>query len=399
MTRKIKSNKLFSIGAVSIILALGTAVVTPAASSAYSPSITKGTTTTYGVLAGTTITNTGATSISGSAGNDVGLSPGSAITGIETVTMTSGTVNISNPAAVQAKTDLEAAYLSVGADTATASVIPTELSGQTLSPGSYKTAAGTFENSGSLILDGGGDANAVFIFLAATTVTTTDTSTMTFTRGAQACNVYWQVGSSATIDGNFVGHVYALTSIAAVSSARIDGQLLARNGAVTLDTNVIVNAACDTPVVVTPSGTTAFQTPPTPQDSSITGVSTSVCTTTEDYTVNVSGNFPRDITNISINGRNIPSTRWTQTATNVAVNIPASTDTTFTILLYNGLTPMLAEQVVICSEAVIAPVETATKTGGELPVTGSNGYNYLLAAGGLGALGAGGYFLRRRSQI
>jgi LPXTG-motif cell wall-anchored protein len=81
---------------------------------------------------------------------------------------------------------------------------------------------------------------------------------MTMVNGAQACNIYWQVGSSATLGTNstFIGHIYALTSITATTGAKIYGQLLARNAAVTLDNNTIVNDACTTPVVVTTTTTT-----------------------------------------------------------------------------------------------------------------------------------------------
>jgi hypothetical protein len=101
-------------------------------------------------------------------------------------------------------------------------------------------------NSGNVILDAQGDPTAVFVFQAASTAITSVGSTMTLANGAQACNVYWRVGSSATIGVNstFIGHVYALTSITANTGAQITGQLLARNGAVTLDTNRIVNNAC-----------------------------------------------------------------------------------------------------------------------------------------------------------
>ena len=121
-----------------------------------------------------------------------------------------------------------------------------DLAGRTLLAGTYAAAAGTLSNSGNVILDAQGDPTAVFVFQAASTAITSVGSTMTLANGAQACNVYWRVGSSATIGVNstFIGHVYALTSITANTGAQITGQLLARNGAVTLDTNRIVNNVC-----------------------------------------------------------------------------------------------------------------------------------------------------------
>jgi hypothetical protein len=221
-------------------------LLAPAITSAAGPIIRQGTTTTYGVLAGSTITNTGATTISGTAGGDVGLSPGTSFTGRSSVTI-SGTVHIANSAASIAKTDLVRAYNDLGVPSPSILSSP-DLAGRTLVAGTYAATAGTLANSGKVILDAKGDPNAVFVFQAASTLITSVGSSMTLANGAQACNVYWRVGSSATIGVNstLIGHVYALTSITANTGARITGQLLARNGAVTLDTNTIRNNACIT---------------------------------------------------------------------------------------------------------------------------------------------------------
>jgi len=232
------------------------AVLLPNVTSAENPTIRQGTTSTYGVLAATTITNTGATTISGTAGGDVGLSPGTSYTNTGTVTR-SGSDQITTAAAAIAQTDLITAYNDVAAPTPTTLGAP-DLAGQTLVPGTYATAAGTFANSGTLTLDAGGDPTAVFIFQAASTVITSTDSNMVLTNGAQACNVYWQVGSSATLGVNstFIGHIYALTSITATTGAKIEGQLLARNGAVTLDSNTITNNSCVAAVTPTTTGPT-----------------------------------------------------------------------------------------------------------------------------------------------
>ena len=216
----------------------------PAISSAAGPTIRPGTTTTYGILAGSTITNTGPTTISGTAGGDVGLSPGTSYTGSGSVTI-SGTNHITDSAASIAQADLVTAYDDLGVPAPTILSSP-DLAGRTLLAGTYAATAGTLSNSGNVILDAQGDPTAVFVFQAASTAITSTGSTMTLANGAQACNVYWRVGSSATLGVNstFIGHVYALTSITANTGASINGQLLARNGAVTLDTNRIVNNAC-----------------------------------------------------------------------------------------------------------------------------------------------------------
>ena len=219
-------------------------MLAPVITSAAGPTIRPGTTTTYGVLAGSTITNTGPTTISGTAGGDVGLFPGTAYTGSGSVTIT-GTNHINDSAASIAQNDLVTAYDDLGVPAPTILSSP-DLAGRTLLAGTYAATAGTLANSGNVILDAQGDPTAVFVFQAASTAITSVGSTMTLANGAQACNVYWRVGSSATIGVNstFIGHVYALTSITANTGASITGQLLARNGAVTLDTNTITNNVC-----------------------------------------------------------------------------------------------------------------------------------------------------------
>ena len=207
-----------------------------------------GTTSNFAVLAGSTITNTGPTTISGSAGGDVGLSPGTAFTGSASVTM-SGVQHLADTVAVDAKTALIAAYDDAAGRTPVTSVA-TELGGTTLTPGVYGN--GTLGLTGTLTLDAQGDPNAVFIFQAASTLITASNSSVSMINGTQACNVYWTVGSSATFGTttSFVGHVMAMESITANTGATFIGQLLARNAAVTLDTNTITNDACAT---VTPS--------------------------------------------------------------------------------------------------------------------------------------------------
>jgi hypothetical protein len=207
-----------------------------------------GSAASFSVLAGSAITNTGATTIYG----DAGLSPttGAAITGFPPGAVT-GTIyavdafgpagSINNPGLLTtAKSDLTDAYLdAVGRTPVT---VATELGATTLTPGVYKSADGTFEITGTLILSGGGDSNAVFIFQTASTLKTAASgSFVILTNGARASNVFWQVGSSATIDtsSNFVGNILAFTSITVNTGAKVDGRVLALNGAVTLQGNTI----------------------------------------------------------------------------------------------------------------------------------------------------------------
>lgn len=416
-TTKVQKHHIELLGASLFAIVVFLTAILPAITSAAGPTVRQGTTSTYGVLAGTTITNTGATTMSGTAGSDVGLSPGTSYTGGGSVTR-AGVDHIADGAAAIAQADLTTAYGDLLAPTSTTLAAP-DLAGQTITPGVYSTAAGTFSNSGTLTLDAAGDSTAVFIFKAASTVVTSDLSTMVLANGAQACNVFWQVGSSATIgvSSTFVGHIYALTSITANTGATIYGQLLARNGAVTLDNNTIVNNSCVTPAP-TPAATQP-SIPSPPQDSEITSITSAECTTTTDYSAYVLGYFPSPITNIAVNTQNIPSSQWIQTLNQIEIKIPKSTLKTFTIDIYNGRVPLLATQVFTCitPEVIIpaatptptptptpSPTETAvevetvtaTETGGELPQTGTDYYNYLLFGAALAALGVGGFVIRKR---
>jgi uncharacterized protein (TIGR03437 family) len=207
-----------------------------------------GTASNYGVLAGSTVTNTGATVVSG--GLDLGLSPGTAVTGFPPGTVSvPGTEQITTAAAAQAQTDLTTAYNDAAGRTAT--TLPNkELGGQTLVAGAYKSGS-SFQITGTLTLDAQNDPSAVFIFQAASTLTTASGSQVKLVNGASPCHVFWQVGSSATIgtNSNFQGTIVASESITVTTGATVNGRLLAQTGAVTLDTNTI-----DLDCAVAPTG-------------------------------------------------------------------------------------------------------------------------------------------------
>src|ERR1035437_8923274 len=197
----------------------------------------------FEVLAGSGITIAGAVKSSVIIGN-IGTYPTPSITGLGNAILI-GINHAADAVTAQAKLDLTAAYLNAAGQAVTQTV-PTELGGTTLGAGVYNSAAGTFTITGTLTLDGKGDPNAVFIFQAASTLITASSSNVVFINGAQACNVVWQVGSSATLgtSSNLSGDILALTSITATTSAKTNGRLLARNGAVTLDTNAVSLAVC-----------------------------------------------------------------------------------------------------------------------------------------------------------
>jgi hypothetical protein len=193
----------------------------------------------FSVLAGTTVTNTGSTVVSG----DVGVCPGTAVTGFPPGT-TGGTIHIADGVASLAQAALTAGYIDA-AGRAGGTSVAGDLVGKTLTAGVY-TSTSSLANSGDLTLDAQGNPNAVFIFQIASTLITGSGSHIILANGALACNVFWQVGSSATLGTNsvFAGNIMALTSITITTGVNLDGRALARNGAVTLDSDTIAGCAC-----------------------------------------------------------------------------------------------------------------------------------------------------------
>jgi hypothetical protein len=250
----------------------------PAEVMAAQPTVNLGTTESFAVLAGSTITNTGTSTITG----DIGLSPGTSFTGQSSVTQ-SGSVYLADAVAVTAKTDLVTAYNDAAGRTPV-SRIATELGGTTLKPGVYDSADGNFQITGTLTLDAEGDPDGVFVFKMASTLITASASKVNIINGARFCRIFWQVGSSATLGTNstFIGHILALESITATTGAKIQGQLLARNGAVTLDTNTITNGDCPITATTTSetTATTSETTAETEEDAAAVAETTSPVATT-----------------------------------------------------------------------------------------------------------------------
>lgn len=196
-----------------------------------------GSAATFAVLAGSTVTNTGPTTIVGS----VGVSPGTSITGLSPGQPVGGTVHEGDAVAAQAQSDLTIAYNSLAGMACDSTLTGQDLGGMTLAPGVYcfDTSA---QLTGTLTLDGQGDLNAVFVVQIGSTLTTGTSAAVSLIGGATPGNVYWQVGSSAILGMGtvFAGNIVALESITLVSGASLTGRALARTGAVTMDTNTIV---------------------------------------------------------------------------------------------------------------------------------------------------------------
>jgi hypothetical protein len=261
----------FAVAALALALAaqLGFSFFSSPFAKAAGSSVPMGTAAKFAVLAGSGITNTGPTTISGTSGAALGSSPTATFINSVQVTSTGVKYTAASAAVSNAKLDLVSAYNNAAGQTPV-TTIATELGGQILDPGVYATAAGTLGLTGALTLDAGGDPRAVFIFKAASTLITAGASSVVLIGEAQACNVFWQVGSSATFGTNssFAGSVLALTSITATTGASFRGQLLARNGAVTLDGNTVINDSCST---ATPTATATQHQPQHQQSQQILG--------------------------------------------------------------------------------------------------------------------------------
>lgn len=193
----------------------------------------------FSVLAGSTVTNTGSTVVSG----DVGVSPGTAVTGFPPG-MAGGTIHIADGPAAQAQTALTTGYIDA-AGRSGGTTVAGDLVGQTFTSGVYKSTS-SLAISGDVTLDAQGNPAAVFIFQISSTLTTASGSHVVLVNGAKACNVFWQVGTSATLGTNsvFKGNILALTSITITTGVNLEGRALARNGAVTLDTDAITGCTC-----------------------------------------------------------------------------------------------------------------------------------------------------------
>lgn len=278
-------------GVASIIgsLVLGTVAlgggIAPASAATNDAPVNLATVGTYSVLGGSTVTNTGPTVL----GQDLGVSPGTAITGFPPG-VTLGATHATDAEAAQAQVDLTTAYNDAASRPSSAS-LSADLVGQTL-PGGVYTSAGPIELSGVLTLDGQNDPSSVFVFQAGSTLNTASASNINLINGAQPCNVFWQVGSSATLGTNsqFTGTIMALTSISVNTGATVEGRALARNGQVSLDNNVFTQPGCNLAVPTpTPSDSTV---PTTPVDVTPTTPSDTTPTTPADTTPSTPADTP-----------------------------------------------------------------------------------------------------------
>jgi len=268
-----RKRRLLLSASVMAALAIGLLTTGTIVNAAGPTTVPLGAANSYAILAYSTITNTGVTTMSG----NVGLYPGSSVTGFapcpasDCVALT-GTLNVANSPALNAKNALDAAYIDAAGRPVSAT-IPTELGPSTpnpLLPGVYNSASTTFGITNTLTLDAGNDPNGVFIFIMSSTaasLTTAVGSHVVLQGLAQACNVFWVVAGSATLgtDSTFAGTIMAYASISLSSGVTVDGRLLARTGAVTLIHDTITRSTCAAPVATpTPTPTPGATPTPTP---------------------------------------------------------------------------------------------------------------------------------------
>ena len=192
----------------------------------------------FAVLGSSTVTCTGATTITG----DLGVSPGTAFTGFPTpCTVVGGTLHAADATSLLAHADATKAYAALLLETCNTNLTGQDLGGMTLAPGVYcfSSSAGL---TGQLTLNG----NGVYVFKVGSTLTTASNSSVVLTNGALCGNVFWQIGSSATLGTGttFVGNLIALTSDTVTTNVSVAGRVFALGGAVTLDTNIVTAGAC-----------------------------------------------------------------------------------------------------------------------------------------------------------
>lgn len=234
-----QTSRAISGSAIPTSIALAIALTLVQQGTAATTAVDLGSASDFAILAGSGITVAGAvdsTTITG----DIGSSPTDTITGLENVVL-NGVNHGGNAVTVQGKDDLDLAYAdAIGRTPDTIYAGGQDLGTLSLLDGVYNSPT-SFSLNGNLTLDGNGDSSSVWIFQAGSTLITGSSSTVTLINGAQASNVFWQVGSSATLETNssFAGSILALESITIKTNAELTGNALARNGAVTLDTNNI----------------------------------------------------------------------------------------------------------------------------------------------------------------
>ena len=226
---------------LAVVISAVVVAVTPTQASALATFVDLGRADSFAVLAGSATTNTGPSVITG----DVGVSPGTSITRIRAARRGERGPALCGHCALRSPDRPDHGVQRRRRAAPPTGQLPPDAGGLTLVPGVY-TASSTLGLTGTLTLDAQGNPNAVWVFQIGSGLTTASGSHVSLINGASPCNVFWQIGSSATLGTStaFVGNILAMTSITVTTGATIEGRALARNGAVTLDTNTITRPQC-----------------------------------------------------------------------------------------------------------------------------------------------------------
>jgi hypothetical protein len=242
----------FRRGRVALVSALVVLAFAAVPIAAQASAVGLGTAQPFVVLSGAGVTNTGPSVLNG----DLGVSPGTSLSGFGLPAVVNGATHDNDAVAAQAQSDLTTAYnVAAGQPISPGNELTgQDLGGLTLDPGAYGFSSSA-QLTGQLTLDAHGDPNAQFVFVIGTTLTTATASSVILTNGASPCNVYWKVGSSATLGTStaFEGNILALESVSLNDSVTVLGRVLARNGEVTLINDVLTTPGCATASTPTPT--------------------------------------------------------------------------------------------------------------------------------------------------
>lgn len=340
--------------------------------------ISLGTAQNFGVLGGSAVTNTGATTVNG----NVGVSPGSSVTGFPPGVVAGGAIHSNDAVAMQAQSDLTVAYNNIAATPCTVDLTGQNLGGLTLTPGVYCFSTSA-QLTGALTLDALGNANALFLFKIGSTLTTASGSSVAvINNGGNSCNkAYWQVGSSATLGTgtSFTGDILALSSITLTTGANTNGRALARNGAVTLDTNHVNTCGVLACPIITVNPATL------PNGSVGTAYSQTVSGSggTAPYTFNVSsGALPTGLILNSVSGAitGTPTTAGTFTFTITATDATGCAGSR----LYTVTIASTGCAVITLSPATLPPAQAQTFYSQSVTASGGTApYTYTVSSGAL----------------
>ncbi len=346
------------------------------------PTVPLGSAADFAVLAGTAVTNAGLTTLQGS----VGVWPGTTITGAPVAT---GTTEAGTATAHQAQTDLGLAYTEAAGRTPDADP-GTEIGSQTLGGGVYATPAhDPLTLTGSLILDGENDPTTVFIFQTDSTLGTAANSSVTLINGAQECNVFWQVGTSATLGANstFAGNVLAHDSITLDTGVTVHGRALAEGAAVTLATDVFLAPTCDlvpptTTTTAAPATTTSVAPTTTTTTAAPVTTTTSVAPTTTTTTAAVVTTTTTSIATTTtttappVTTTVLGATTTTDPGTTTTGDPADPTPTSSAAVLAASTTTGSQSDVLASDGAVVPAVSGPPRTGGA-PLSGDHGVPWL----------------------